>query len=139
MRPNGEVAERLIAPVLKTGDPSRGSWVRIPPSPPGILALDPGKGEPVGDVLGHSITYRVAMRPRTGQKVFTPGAAAAAAARARPARCRSVRLLIARGRERRTGTDARSFMLDAAPTANTLTSHRVWAGDSRRAMRRKEL
>src|ERR1700730_3576069 len=30
----GEVAERLIAPVLKTGGPSRGSWVRIPPSPP---------------------------------------------------------------------------------------------------------
>src|SRR6188768_2588890 len=74
MRPNGEVAERLIAPVLKTGDPSRGSWVRIPPSPPTILALDPGKGEPVGDLLGHSITYRVEMRPRTGQKVFTPGA-----------------------------------------------------------------
>ena len=38
------------------------------------LALDPGKGEPVGDLLGHSITYRVEMRPRTGQKVFTPGA-----------------------------------------------------------------
>ena len=30
----GEVAERLNAPVLKTGVPSRGPWVRIPPSPP---------------------------------------------------------------------------------------------------------
>src|SRR5450631_1061752 len=30
----GEVAERLNAPVLKTGGPLRGSWVRIPPSPP---------------------------------------------------------------------------------------------------------
>ena len=29
----GEVAERLMAPVLKTGDPSRGPRVRIPPSP----------------------------------------------------------------------------------------------------------
>jgi len=28
------VAERLNAPVLKTGSPSRGSWVRISPSPP---------------------------------------------------------------------------------------------------------
>ena len=32
----GEVAERLNAPVLKTGVPSRGPWVRIPPSPPVI-------------------------------------------------------------------------------------------------------
>jgi hypothetical protein len=32
--PAGEVAERLNAPVLKTGSSSRGSWVRIPPSPP---------------------------------------------------------------------------------------------------------
>jgi hypothetical protein len=31
---NGEVAERLNAPVLKTGVPSPGPWVRIPPSPP---------------------------------------------------------------------------------------------------------
>ncbi len=30
----GEVAERLNAPVLKTGVPARGPWVRIPPSPP---------------------------------------------------------------------------------------------------------
>ena len=30
----GGVAERLNAPVLKTGSPSRGSWVRIPPPPP---------------------------------------------------------------------------------------------------------
>src|SRR5436309_1992399 len=30
----GEVAERLIAPVLKTGKPARVSGVRISPSPP---------------------------------------------------------------------------------------------------------
>ena len=30
----GGVAERLNAPVLKTGVPSRGPWVRIPPPPP---------------------------------------------------------------------------------------------------------
>src|SRR5688500_13359410 len=30
----GGVAERLNAPVLKTGSPARGSWVRIPPPPP---------------------------------------------------------------------------------------------------------
>ena len=29
----GGVAERLIAPVLKTGDAERRSWVRIPPPP----------------------------------------------------------------------------------------------------------
>ena len=52
------------------------------------LALDPGKGEPAGDLLGHSITSRVAMGPRTGQKEFrTADAAAAAAARARCLRC----------------------------------------------------
>ena len=33
----GQVAERLNAPVLKTGGPSRVSWVRIPPCP---LSLD---------------------------------------------------------------------------------------------------
>ena len=31
---NGEVAERLNAPVLKTGKGASPSWVRIPPSPP---------------------------------------------------------------------------------------------------------
>jgi hypothetical protein len=31
---DGEMAERLNAPVLKTGDLSRGPWVRIPLSPP---------------------------------------------------------------------------------------------------------
>ena len=37
---NGEVAERLNAPVLKTGIPSRGSRVRISPSPP-IFSFTP--------------------------------------------------------------------------------------------------
>jgi hypothetical protein len=34
----GEVAEWLMAPVLKTGIPERVSGVRIPPSPP-VLAI----------------------------------------------------------------------------------------------------
>jgi hypothetical protein len=38
----GEVAERLNAPVLKTGGPSRAPWVRIPPSPPDSSANIPG-------------------------------------------------------------------------------------------------
>jgi hypothetical protein len=33
----GEVAEWLMAPVLKTGMPERVSGVRIPPSPPDFL------------------------------------------------------------------------------------------------------
>jgi hypothetical protein len=33
------------------------------------LAFDPAGG-PMDDLLGHSITYRVAMGPRAGQKVF---------------------------------------------------------------------
>ena len=33
----GQVAERLNAPVLKTGKGASPSWVRIPPCPPAIL------------------------------------------------------------------------------------------------------
>jgi hypothetical protein len=33
--------------------------------------LDPASGGPMDDLLGHSITYRVAVGPRTGQKVFS--------------------------------------------------------------------
>jgi hypothetical protein len=35
------------------------------------LALDPAAGGPMDDLLGHSITYRVAVGPRAGQKVFS--------------------------------------------------------------------
>jgi hypothetical protein len=35
------------------------------------LELGPAAGGPIADQLGHSITYRVAMGPRTGQKVFS--------------------------------------------------------------------
>jgi ribosomal protein S27E len=35
------------------------------------LSLDPAAAGPMDDLLGHSITYRVAMGPRAGQKVFT--------------------------------------------------------------------
>jgi Putative transposase len=36
-----------------------------------IERLDPGAGGPMEDLLGHSITYRVAVGPRAGQKVFS--------------------------------------------------------------------
>jgi ribosomal protein S27E len=35
------------------------------------LELDPAAGGPMDDLLGHSITYRVAVGPRAGQKVFS--------------------------------------------------------------------
>jgi hypothetical protein len=35
------------------------------------LELGPAAGGPMDDLLGHSITYRVAVVPRTGQKVFS--------------------------------------------------------------------
>jgi hypothetical protein len=35
------------------------------------LSFEPAEGAPLNDVIGHSITYRVAVGPRTGQKVFT--------------------------------------------------------------------
>jgi hypothetical protein len=38
----GGVAERLNAPVLKTGSPSRGSWVQIPPPPPELKVAREG-------------------------------------------------------------------------------------------------
>jgi Putative transposase len=36
-----------------------------------FLATDPEAGGPMNDLIGHSITYRVAIGPRAGQKVFT--------------------------------------------------------------------
>jgi hypothetical protein len=35
------------------------------------LELAPETGGPIDDLLGHSITYRVAVGPRAGQKVFS--------------------------------------------------------------------
>jgi len=35
------------------------------------LELDPAAGGAMDDLLGHSITYRVAVGPRAGQKVFS--------------------------------------------------------------------
>jgi hypothetical protein len=35
------------------------------------LELAPDGGGPMDDLLGHSITYRVAVGPRAGQKVFS--------------------------------------------------------------------
>src|SRR5271167_2298450 len=48
----GEVAEWLMAPVLKTGIPERVSGVRIPPSPP--LLLLPGTFTPAIPESGRS-------------------------------------------------------------------------------------
>lgn len=39
------------------------------------LAFDPGEETPINALLGHSITYRIAIGPREGQRVFTPKAA----------------------------------------------------------------
>jgi len=36
-----------------------------------FLELDAAAGGPIDDLLGHSITYRVAVGPRAGQKVFS--------------------------------------------------------------------
>jgi hypothetical protein len=36
-----------------------------------FLAFDPATGGAMDDLIGHSITYRVAFGPRAGQKVFT--------------------------------------------------------------------
>src|SRR5690606_29718797 len=35
------------------------------------LSLDPASDGPLDDLIGHSITYRIAVGPRAGQKVFT--------------------------------------------------------------------
>ena len=35
------------------------------------LAFDPGEEAPINGLLGASITYRIAMGPREGQKVLT--------------------------------------------------------------------
>lgn len=35
------------------------------------LSSDPGQAAPLDDLVGHSITYRIAVGPRAGQKVFT--------------------------------------------------------------------
>jgi len=36
-----------------------------------FLSFDPAAGGAMDDLIGHSITYRVALGPRAGQKVFT--------------------------------------------------------------------
>src|SRR5690349_10780510 len=54
----GQVAERLNAPVLKTGGPSRVSWVRIPPCP---FAKGPPIGGPFAFRPGHRVER---VRPR---------------------------------------------------------------------------
>ena len=51
---DGEMAERLNAAVLKTAEPSRVPWVRIPLSPPGIAGIVPESGARVKASLGEA-------------------------------------------------------------------------------------
>jgi hypothetical protein len=37
------------------------------------LNFDPAEGAPLNDVIGHSITYRVAVGPRTGRRARADG------------------------------------------------------------------
>jgi hypothetical protein len=50
-------------------DPAAGVLARDAES--SYLELDPAADGPMGDLLGHSITYRVAVGARAGQKVFS--------------------------------------------------------------------
>ena len=66
------------------------------------LNFDPATGGPMDDLLGHSITYRVAIGPRAGQKVFTLQTVPAKPAEAQKkgaAQCR-IRELVSRGSTR---------------------------------------
>jgi hypothetical protein len=49
-----------VTPTLLTGRNTANAW----------LAADSESG-PQDDLIGHSITYRIAVGPRTGQKLFT--------------------------------------------------------------------
>ncbi len=79
MAPPGEaelktLVERLAERVGRALE-RRGVLVRDAEST--YLELDPAAGGPIDDLLGHSITYRVAVGPRAGQKVFATDAAGA--------------------------------------------------------------
>jgi hypothetical protein len=60
--------ERLAECIGRTLE-RRGVLVRDAES--SFLELEPAAGAPMADLLGHSITYRVAIGPRAGQKVFS--------------------------------------------------------------------
>jgi hypothetical protein len=73
MAPPGEaelqaLVERLAERVGRALE-RRGVLVRDAEST--YLELGPTAGGPIDDLLGHSITYRVAVGPRAGQKVFS--------------------------------------------------------------------
>jgi hypothetical protein len=59
-RPRLLIAAR-IERRIRTHSSSSQSW---------RICFSPAEGAPLNDVIGHSITYRVAVGPRTGQKVF---------------------------------------------------------------------
>ena len=63
----GEVAERLNAPVLKTGVSERAPWVRIPPSPLGLaMQSDAMCGRNPRFYRGFLRFYRVARETNPG-------------------------------------------------------------------------
>jgi hypothetical protein len=74
------VAERLKAPVLKTGEPARAPWVRIPPHPPSGTKLgtppaadftppETAKVRSTGDRLhAHAAGYPVALKSQLENK-----------------------------------------------------------------------
>jgi len=63
-RASGRLAERIGRALERQG-------LLVRDCDNSFLAFDPAAGGAMDDLLGHSITYRVAVGPRTGQKVFT--------------------------------------------------------------------
>ena len=70
-----------------------------------FLAFDPATGGGMDDLIGHSITYRVAVGPRAGQKVFTLQTVPSARGRAEE-RGGGVRGVLVARRDRRRGPPA---------------------------------
>jgi hypothetical protein len=55
----------------RIGRALEGRGVLVRDAESSFLELDAAAGGPIDDLLGHSITYRVAVGPRAGQKVFS--------------------------------------------------------------------
>jgi hypothetical protein len=89
-----EDSETLTAPLILTK-----RWRRVPNVKilryVSFLSFDPAAGGAMDDLIGHSITYRVALGPRAGQKVFT---------------LHTVAVQAGSGAEKRRGTVCRLFI-----------------------------
>jgi len=58
--------------VDSAGSSTRFRWVKAPPSSElNQLALESADEAPMDQLRGHSITYRIAVGPQQGRKVFT--------------------------------------------------------------------